>query len=207
MRNRTRPFLGVMVSALILPVAMSCMRKEATTTTTETALSSSATAAALPVETVGTAPVTDSTATTVPATAPAATAGIATADGEAAGVTATIKELKRASGGTISLKLVITNGSGKRLNTGYDFADPDNSVRDFNSIGGVQLIDPVGKKKYFVARDSEGKCVCSQGLKDLEPGESVNVWAKFAAPPADVQNVSVIVPHFSPMDDVPISAP
>jgi hypothetical protein len=98
----------------------------------------------------------------------------------------------------------MTNASDKKLDTGYAFVDPDNEVRDFNSIGGVHLIDPVGKKKYFVARDSEGKCVCSQGIKDIAPGASVNVWAKFAAPPAEVQKVSVIVPHFSPMDDVAI---
>jgi hypothetical protein len=146
-----------------------------------------------------------SAAPAAPAATAPAPAGIATADGETAGVTATIKELKRSSGGTVSLKLVITNGSQKQLGTGYAFVDPDNEIRDFNSIGGVHLIDPVGKKKYFVARDSEKKCVCSQGVKDIAPGASINVWAKFAAPPAEVQKVSVIVPHFSPMDDVAIS--
>jgi len=109
------------------------------------------------------------------------------------------------SGGTISLKFVITNGSDKRIATGYDFADKDHEIIDFASIGGVQLIDPVGKKKYFVARDTEGKCVCSRGLKDIDSGASINVWAKLPAPPEDVQKISVIIPHFSPMDDVPIS--
>jgi len=145
-------------------------------------------------------------ATTPAAAAPAPPAGtaLATADGDTAGVTASLKELKRSSGDTISMKLVITNGSAKRISTGYDFADRDHEIIDFASIGGVQLIDPVGKKKYFVARDSEGKCVCSRGLKDIDAGASLNVWAKFPAPPADVQKISVIVPHFSPMDDVPI---
>jgi hypothetical protein len=140
-----------------------------------------------------------------PTPAPAAGAAIATADGEKAGVTASLKELKRMSGDTISLKLVITNGSDKRLGVGYDFGDRDHEVIDFASVGGVQLIDPVGKKKYFVARDTEGKCVCSRGLKDIDAGASLNVWAKFPAPPEDVQKISVIIPHFSPMDDVPIS--
>lgn len=136
--------------------------------------------------------------------APVLPAGIASADGEAAGVTATIKELKRSSGGTVSLKFVITNGSDTSVSAGYNFGDPANSVVDYGSIGGVQLIDPVGRKKYVVARDSEQKCVCSQGVRDIAPGASVNLWAKFAAPPLDVQKVSVIIPHFSPMDDVPI---
>ena len=41
--------------------------------------------------------------------------------------------------------------------------------------------------------------------KDLKPGERVNLWSKFPAPPEDVQKISVVVPHFGPMDDVPIS--
>lgn len=147
-------------------------------------------------------------AATVPATTaapPAAAAAIATADGETPGVTVAIKELKRASGGTLSLKFVITNGSDKKIPAGYQFVDPDHQVADFDSVGGVQLIDPVGKKKYFVARDTEGKCICSRGLKDIAKGASINAWAKFPAPPDDVQKISVIIPHFSPMDDVPIS--
>ena len=99
----------------------------------------------------------------------------------------------------------MTNGWATRVSAGYNFGEPENSVGDYGSIGGVQLIDPVGKKKYFVARDSEKKCVCSTGIKDIAPGASANLWAKFAAPPLDVQKVSVVIPHFSPMDDVPIS--
>lgn len=166
--------------------------------------SSAAPPAAAP-QATSSAPAPATTTTAAPTPAPAAGAAIATADGEKGGVTASLKELKRTSGDTISLKFVITNGSDKRLGIGYDFTDHDHQVIDFASIGGVQLIDPVGKKKYFVARDSEGKCVCSRGLKDIDAGASLNVWAKFPAPPADVQKISVIIPHFSPMDDVPIS--
>jgi hypothetical protein len=159
--------------------------------------------------TVSAAPATATTTTTVtPAAAPAAPAvsgAIATADGDTAGITAAIKELKRSTDGTLSLKFVITNGSSKRLGFGYDFGDPDHHIRDFSSVGGVQMIDPAGKKKYFVARDAEGKCVCSTDMKDVEPGASVNAWAKFPAPPDDVKKISVVIPHFSPMDDVPIS--
>lgn len=200
MPSLNRSFLAlILVFASLLLALASCAKKETTT--------SSETAAAVPVTS---APVDTAAATAAATPAPApsvavAPAGIATADGETSGVTATVRELKRASGGTISLKLVITNGSDKELDTGYAFADPDNSGLDYNSIGGVQLIDPVGRKKYFVARDAAKKCVCSQGIKGIDPGASINVWAKFPAPPLDVQKISVIIPHFSPMDDVPIS--
>ena len=201
MCSLTRSFLAAAVVLAALPVALtSCAKKETTSTAERPAATSGASAPAEAAATTATAAPT----ATAPA-APVLPAGIASADGEAAGVTATIKELKRSSGGTVSLKLVITNGSATNVSAGYNFSDPDNSIADYGSIGGVQLIDPVLRKKYFVARDSEKKCVCSQGIKDIAPGASANLWAKFAAPPLDVQKVSVVIPHFSPMDDVPIS--
>lgn len=181
---------------VLLPLLSFCGKREtpaAPAATPTPSSSSTAPAAATPA------------AATPAAVTPAAAAAIATADGETPGVTVAIKELKRASGGTVSLKFVITNGSDKRIGTGYEFGDPDHHIGDFASVGGVQLIDPVGKKKYFVARDTEGKCVCSQGLKDIAKGASLSAWAKFPAPPDDVQKISVIIPHFAPMDDVPIS--
>lgn len=204
MRSLIRCFLAVALASFLVGL-VSCAKNEARTLPEPSAASlvASAPADVAPTSAASAAAASTPAASTPASAAPAPT-GIATADGETAGVTATVKELKRSSGGTVSLKLVITNGSEKKLKTGYDFGDPDNQVRDFNSIGGVHLIDPVGKKKYFVARDSKGKCVCSQEIKGIDPGASINVWAKFAAPPAEVQKVSVIVPHFSPMDDVAI---
>jgi hypothetical protein len=183
-----------MAFACAKPESASAPSPDAAKTPAPTATSAAETSAA-----------TSATSGTAPAPTPAAGGAIATADGETAGVTATVKELKRSSGGTVSLKFVITNGSNKKLYFGYDFGDPGYHIGDNGSIGGVQLIDPVGKKKYFVARDSEEKCVCSRGLHDMDTGASVNMWAKFPAPPNDVQKISVVIPHFSPMDDVPIS--
>lgn len=140
-----------------------------------------------------------------PAPAPAQAAAIATADGETSGVRIEVTEFKRTSGGTVSLKFSMINDSDKSVSFGYAFGDPGHDIKDFGSIGGIHLIDPVGKKKYFVARDSENTCVCSQKLKDIAQGSRVNLWAKFPAPPDDVQKISIVIPHVSPMDDVPLS--
>lgn len=153
------------------------------------------------------APATDSAAVTPvtappPAAAGASAAAIASAEGETPGVRLDVTELKRSAGGTVNLKFNIVNGSSERLGFGYDFVEKDMGYGD---IGGVHLIDPVGKKKYFVARDSEGNCVCSRGLKDLDAGSTRSLWAKFPAPPPEVKTISIVVPHFSPLDDVPIS--
>jgi hypothetical protein len=160
-------------------------------------------AAASETTTTAAAPV----ATTAPAAAApgaAAPSGLATADGETSGVTAVVHELKRTSGGTVSLKLSITNGGSEDVSFGYDFADPAHDVADFGSIGGIQLIDEANRKKYFVVRDSAGKAVASQKISTIKPGETRNLWARFPAPPPEVQKISIIIPHFSPMDDVTI---
>lgn len=144
-------------------------------------------------------------ATAPEAPAAARPAAIATADGETSGLRAEVTEFKRTSGGTVSLKFTMINDSAEEASFGYTFGDPAHSIADFGGIGGLHLIDPVGKKKYFVARDSEGKCVCSQKVADIPRGSRANLWAKFPAPPDDVRQISIVIPHFTPMDDVPLS--
>ena len=113
-------------------------------------------------------------------------------------------ELKRANG-TVTLKMAFVNDSENAIGFGYNFADPDHQITDHGSIGAVQLVDPVGKKKYFVARDADGKCVCSTKIPDVAPHSRLSLWAKFPAPPDDVQKISIVIPHFQPLDDVAIS--
>ena len=129
---------------------------------------------------------------------------LATAEGTTGGVRVEVTELRRSSGGTANLKFAIINDSDQPVSVGDLPELLDVATRSSYEIGGVQLIDPVGKKKYFAARDSEGKCVCST-FASLAKGARANHWAKFAAPPDDVERISIVIPHFSPMDDVPLS--
>jgi len=143
-----------------------------------------------------------------PAPAPAAQTPsvIATTDGEYPNVRVEVTELKRTSGNTITLKFAMMNDSGDQLDFSYNFAEEGKyHTIDFGSIGGVNLLDAAGKKKYLVLRDSNGLCVCSRGLKTVEPGSRINLYAKFPAPPENVEKISVVIPHFIPMDDVPMS--
>jgi hypothetical protein len=133
----------------------------------------------------------------------AAGKAIATSDGEKPGSRVEIQELKRVSGGTVMLRFALINDADQQLNFGYDFGQQ--GTQDFANVGGVHLIDAVGKKKYFVVRDSQNQCDCSRNLKDLAPKSRVNLWARFPAPPDNVDKITVVVPHFSPMDDAPIS--
>lgn len=187
----------------IVPLVLACPKEEALPTHQGSASTpaSSDPGTLTPIEN---APATN---TVAPTTAPAAGGGaaIARANGENTGVTLNVTELKRGSGGTLTLRFNIMNGSSDNLGFGYDYGDPTQGSTDYGAVGGVHLLDPVGKKKYFTVRDSDNKCVCSRDIATIKPGESKNLWVKFPAPPADVQRVTVVVPHFEPMDDVPIS--
>ncbi len=143
----------------------------------------------------------------LPTGAPPVSAGpaIATADGDMPGIRVEVQELKRNSGGTVTLKFAMINDSDKDLSFGYSFGDPDYSIKDYGGIGGVHLIDAVGKKKYFVARDTDTACLCSRSVPTIDAKSRANLWAKFPAPPEDVQKITVVIPHFTPMDDVSIS--
>ena len=147
---------------------------------------------------------TQSNAANSPA-APQIPAGpaIATADGDMPGIRVEVQELKRTSGDTVTLKFAMINDTDKDMDFGYGFGD--SGAGDYNTIGGTHLIDAVGKKKYFVVRDTENTCLCSRGLSPIKPKTRANLFAKFPAPPGDVQKITVVVPHFIPMDDVPIS--
>jgi hypothetical protein len=137
---------------------------------------------------------------------PAAAADpIATTDGEQPGHKIEVTELKRSSGDTVSLKFVLVNDSDEELNLSSAYLGDRSLNEDYQSVGGVHLVDPVGKKKYMVVRDSERQCVCSNHVQSMPAHSRTNLWAKYPAPPAGTTVVSIVVPHFSPMDDVTIA--
>ena len=143
-----------------------------------------------------------------PASTPAAQAPsvVATTEGEYPDVRVEVKELKRTSGNTVTLKFAIINDSAEDLDFSNNFREEGKYAHiDYGGIGGVHLIDAVGKKKYLVLRDTEGKCVCSSGMKSVQPGSHINLYAKFPGPPENVEKISIVIPHFIPMDDVSIS--
>jgi len=132
---------------------------------------------------------------------------VATTDGEKSGVHIAVVDLKRSSGDTLTLRFNLINESADKLElTGWYFGDYKGyQNQDIGNLGAITLIDPVGKKKYFVVRDTDKNCVCSNDIKDVNSKSQTALWAKFPAPPADVRKISVLIPHFMPLDDVPIS--
>jgi hypothetical protein len=124
---------------------------------------------------------------------------VASTDGETPGTKIDIQELKRVSGGAVMLRFSVTNGGEKPIGHATFRGD------EYQSTDGVYLIDLAGKKKYEVVRDTDKHCICSRGVNDIAPKATVNLWAKFPAPPDGVEKVGVVFPHFIPLDDVPLA--
>jgi hypothetical protein len=132
---------------------------------------------------------------TPPPAEPAVAKPLATSEGSIDGLRVEVTELRRTTGDTVSLRFTIVNNSSKTLH------DPDGATY---YIGYAHLIDLVGKKKYFVAQDSGGKYVGSI-FRAIDAGGRANHWARFAAPADNVDRLTVVIPSFAPMDDVPLS--
>ena len=135
---------------------------------------------------------------------PASAPVLARSDGDKTGLSVEVTELKRSSGGTLTLKFVMINNTKEPIRFGADYGAGGGNADD-HTVSGTHLIDAVNKKKYLVVRDSEKRCLCSVMRANIEVGGRANLWAKFPAPPEDVKLIAVMVPHFAPMDDVPVS--
>jgi len=83
--------------------------------------------------------------------------------------------------------------------------------KDLNNVGGsfagVVLTDMVGKKRYLVAADSGADCVCSANLSStfVAAGQTLELDATYAAPPATTSTLDVTVPSLGTFRDLPIS--
>jgi hypothetical protein len=126
---------------------------------------------------------------------------LATTDGEFPDIRVEVQELRRTSGGTVTLKFAVINDSDQKFFLG----DKIGGLSYGYNVSGIDLIDAAGKKKYLVILDSDKKCLCSIIEGSVEPKSRIKLYAKFPAPPEDVKKITIEIPHFTPMEDVPIS--
>jgi hypothetical protein len=160
---------------------------------------------------------TASTATPTP-TPTVATGPVAQGEGSADGgrFVFLITDLKR-SGPTVVLNATVSLAGDSRsdsIQVSDIFSDglfEELEDSDANEEGdvfdGVALIDPEGRKKYLVARESTGRCVCSNNLSSafVEEDAPVNLQATLAAPPEGVDTVDVVVPNVKTFTGVPLA--
>ncbi|MEV2277959.1 hypothetical protein AB0I72_20470 [Nocardiopsis sp. NPDC049922] len=80
---------------------------------------------------------------------------------------------------------------------------------DGQGFSGVSTVDPGEGTRYHPVMDGTGSCLCSgernnEFIAALNPGEQVAYWSLFSVP-ADLDSVTVEIPNFDPIEDVPIS--
>ncbi|MFD7921625.1 hypothetical protein ACFV3R_20660 [Streptomyces sp. NPDC059740] len=117
----------------------------------------------------------------------------------ASGVVLRLTQAKRDNGGFVTVSGELENTSGKLLPGDSRWRGDETDVRKHGiSLAGATLVDGQGKKRYYVLRDTEGRCLCTTGLAVLKADEKLPVFMQFPAPPNDVSEVSFELPTFPP---------
>lgn len=110
----------------------------------------------------------------------------------------TITSAVRDSGGFITVQGVITD-NGTDYFSADDWVGTETALSASGaSVAGAVLVDEAGKKRYYVLRDTDGRCLCTMGLVGIKPKESRPFFAQFPAPPAATTQVSFELPTMPP---------
>jgi len=109
-----------------------------------------------------------------------------------------INEVKRDSGGFITVQGELKNEGDTPVNPSAWAGNETIIVnQNLNSVGGATLVDTTGKKRYYILRDTEGRCLCTTGMSAIQPNKSVPVFMQFPAPPATTTQVDFNLPTFA----------
>ncbi|MFD0151422.1 hypothetical protein ACWGQ4_07275 [Streptomyces sp. NPDC055721] len=115
------------------------------------------------------------------------------------GLELAINSVDRDAGGFLTVKGRLKNTSETASIIPAQMSGDETEVmKHGNSLGGATLIDSVGKKRYYVLRDTDGRPLTTSALDSLGPGKSTAVFMQFPAPPASTTEVSFQLPTFEP---------
>ncbi|MGW9068776.1 hypothetical protein ACWGQT_04940 [Streptomyces yangpuensis] len=120
---------------------------------------------------------------------------IATLTGQA-GMALEINSVRRDPGGFLTV-------SGQLKNTGSQSYKDTVAWRGIElkgtgeSVAGATLVDKAGKKRYYVLRDTESRCLCTTGVSSVDAGQVIPFFAQFPAPPSSTSEVEFSLPTFA----------
>jgi hypothetical protein len=114
------------------------------------------------------------------------------------GVVMVVNQVQRDSGGFVTVQAQVKNGGDRPVNPAQWAGSESVIVRqNLSSVGGATLVDKLGKKRYYVLRDTDGRCLCTTKIAPLQPGNSTAVFMQFPAPPSTTTEVDFSVPTFA----------
>ncbi|WP_031229046.1 hypothetical protein [Streptomyces niveus] len=113
---------------------------------------------------------------------------------------------RSASGKSVTVSATLKNTGTKGFFGISAYGGTDTAIKGrMHSLAGATLTDTAHNMRYYVLRDTAGGCLCSTALRALKPGETVPVFAQFAAPPDNVRSVDFLLPTF-PNATIPLGA-
>ncbi|MFI7408908.1 hypothetical protein ACIBU0_09605 [Streptomyces sp. NPDC049627] len=107
----------------------------------------------------------------------------------------------RDTGGFVTVSGTLKSDADKVLSLPAQLSGNETEIlRNGRSFGGATLVDPKGKKRYYVLRDTDGRPLTTTGVTSIKSGETIPVFMQFPAPPNDTTEVSFQLPMFAPAD-------
>jgi len=114
------------------------------------------------------------------------------------GLILTIHQAKRDAGGFVTVQASIKNeGTQSKNTTAWAGTETALLAKNPNSVAGATLVDKVGKKRYYILRDTENRCLCTTGIPPLLAGKTTSVFMQFPAPPNTTTEVDFTLPTFA----------
>ncbi|MFI1712790.1 hypothetical protein [Streptomyces litmocidini] len=115
------------------------------------------------------------------------------------GLELTVSSVERDAGGFLTIKGQLKNTSDSSVAISSQTSGDETEVmKHGSSLGGATLVDAVGKKRYYVLRDTDGRPLTTTGISVLSSKATANVFLQFPAPPASTTEVSFQLPTFEP---------
>ncbi|MHC0430850.1 hypothetical protein ACX6XY_11755 [Streptomyces sp. O3] len=113
-------------------------------------------------------------------------------------VTLTFNSASRDEGGFITVTGKVRNGGSKRALFTAWRGDEKELQANGASLAGASLIDKAGKKRYFILRDTQGRCLCTQFKGGFKAGEERPFFAQFPSPPEGTTKVDFQIGDMPP---------
>ncbi|THA24748.1 hypothetical protein E4198_08350 [Streptomyces sp. RKND-216] len=113
-------------------------------------------------------------------------------------ITLRISSALREQGGFVTVRGTVTNaGSDRWAAPGWQ-GDEVELADNQASMAGAKLVDKEGRKRYFILRDTEGRCLCTKFNMGLGGGDSTDWYAQFPAPPEGNDEVDFQIADMPP---------
>ncbi|OEV04792.1 hypothetical protein [Streptomyces oceani] len=113
-------------------------------------------------------------------------------------ITLTIKSATRKAGNFVTVSGSVKNGGdGLWAAPGWQ-GDESELNKNGASMAGAKITDGKGKKRYYILRDTDGRCLCTSFPRGIQPGESKTWYAQFPAPPEGNNKVDFQIADMPP---------